>query len=829
LSADEKQKLRHIFPDGTATPEAYTSPRPGPPGAPIPEKDRIAHAERLLGDLRRAAQPESALEERRSVLSLPDPEGLVLTFQGDPEGELAIKSLEDERAGIRLLATKEAGGVILASVFVPNGKLGHFVKRIEAFRSEDTESGKPKNANLVARVAGIRRAALDELWTDDQEVFPADDEAIWWEVWLRTDDLTDSEERFRAAAEKIGLRVNLRSLRMPDRVIVLAYGRASQMAESVALLDLIAELRRAKDAPSFFLRLPTGDQREWVENLASRVSPAPSGAPAVCLLDTGVNRGHPLLSAALDEAAVLSCFPGDASDLAGHGTLMAGIALYEDLTAHLSSNAPVAFEHVLESVKIFPRTGANDPELYGRITEEAAYRAEVAFPDRERAFCLATSAPDYRDRGMPSSWSAAIDALAAGVGDENRRLVVVAGGNVDQVDWKLYPEVNRSTGIHDPGQAWNALTVGAYTDRTQLDAQSHPDWSLLAAPGTLAPASTTSLVWERLWPLKPDVVLEGGNAAVNPGRTEVAAVDDLSLLSTHFRPLEKLLAPMGDTSAAAAQAARMAAIIQASYEKLWPETVRALLVHSARWTGAMLAEFPLDGPESVQRARLRTYGFGVPDVSRALWSLSNEVTLVMQGDLQPFEKHMGGVRTKEMNLHRLPWPVEALRDLGAVPVTIRVTLSYFVEPNPARRGWRYRHIYPSHGLRFKLKPPTVSENDFRERINRAAREADQEATAAPRPTGPRGRWRVGERVRDRGSIASDCWTGTASEAADCGVIAVVPITGWWRERPRLERLETRARYALVVSIETPETDVDIYAAIPTMVPVMVAVHDGGGS
>jgi hypothetical protein len=764
-----------------------------------------------------------SLAERRNALSLPVPDGLVLTFQSDIGGELALQSLEDERLGIRLLATKEEGGITLASVLVPNGKLGHFVKRIEAFRDENTKRGNPKNANLVARVAAIRRAALDELWTDDRAVFPADGEAIWWEVWLHTDDHSDAEERFRVYAETIGLRVKPKSLRMPDRVIVLAYGSPSQMAESVSLLDLIAELRRAKDSPSFFLRLPTGDQRDWVENLASRVTPAPSDAPAVCLLDTGVNHAHPLLSAALDEAAVLSCFPGDVSDQEGHGTLMAGIALYEDLAGHLSSNAPVTLEHVIESVKILPGTGANDPELYGRITEEAAYRAEVAFPERERTFCMATSAPDYRDLGMPSSWSAALDALAAGVGDENRRLIVVAGGNVDQADWISYPDVNRSTGIHDPGQAWNALTVGAFTARTELDSQTYPDWSLLAAPGTLAPGSTTSLTWQSRWPLKPDVVLEGGNAAVNPGRTLVSAEDDLSLLSTHFRPLERLLAPMGDTSAAAAQAARMAAIIQARYQGIWPEAVRALLVHSARWTGGMLAEFPLAGSQSVRRDRLRTYGYGVPDVGRALWSLSNAVTLVVQGERQPFEKDEDRIRTKEMDLHRLPWPVEALRDLGEVPVTIRVTLSYFIEPNPARRGWRYRHIYPSHGLRFRLKPPTLSEDDFRELINKAAHEEVPEASTAARPTGPAGRWQIGERVRDRGSIISDCWHGTAAQVAECGVIAVVPVTGWWRERPRLGHLERRARYALVVSIETPETDVDIYAAVSTMVPIAIPV------
>lgn len=54
-------------------------------------------------------------------------------------------------------------------------------------------------------------------------------------------------------------------------------------------------------------------------------------------------------------------------------------------------------------------------------------------------------------------------------------------------------------------------------------------------------------------------------------------------------------------------------------------------------------------------------------------------------EVPPFEKRNATVRTKDMNLHALPWPREELLALGAEQVELRVTLSYFVEPNPARR------------------------------------------------------------------------------------------------------------------------------------------------
>jgi hypothetical protein len=39
------------------------------------------------------------------------------------------------------------------------------------------------------------------------------------------------------------------------------------------------------------------------------------------------------------------------------------------------------------------------------------------------------------------------------------------------------------------------------------------------------------------------------------------------------------------------------------------------------------------------------------------------------------------------------------------------------------------------------------------------------------------------------------------------------VTGWWKERPHLEQWTSRARYSLVVTIETPKADVNLYALI----------------
>ena len=108
----------------------------------------------------------------------------------------------------------------------------------------------------------------------------------------------------------------------------------------------------------------------------------------------------------------------------------------------------------------------------------------------------------------PSAWSAAIDSLAVDFDGEGAipRLLVVSAGNVsDSNAWPHYPDSNDTDGVHDPAQAWNALTVGACTDLVRITEVDGGGYAPIAPEGGLSPFSTTSLTWEQHWPLKPDV------------------------------------------------------------------------------------------------------------------------------------------------------------------------------------------------------------------------------------------------------------------------------------------------------------------------------------
>lgn len=413
-----------------------------------------------------------------------------------------------------------------------------------------------------------------------------------------------------------------------------------------------------------------------------------------------------------------------------------------------------------------------------------------------------------------------VDSLAADAlsGGQFPRLIVLAAGNTKEHHaWITYPASLSTNLIHDPGQAWNALTVGAFTEKIETEDDNIES---VASFGGISPYTTTSATWDRAWPLKPDVVFEGGNVGKNDGFAGM--LPSLNLLTTHFKPTEKLFTTTNATSAASALCARMAAQLMSTYPQLRPETIRALIVHSAEWTDAMREMYlPADKfhTKNDYTNLVRHCGWGVPDLERALWSAANSLTLIVEGNVHPYKKDGSMIKTRDMNLHALPWPKDELESLGATQVQMRVTLSYFIEPNPSARGSASRYHYPSHRLRFEVRHHHESEADFLARINAAAALEEDNQHANPKDPD----WRFGERQRHRGSLHQDIWDGSAADLASRGFLAVYPSMGWWRTRPKLDRYNLPAHYTLIVSIRAPETEIDLYSAVAAKIQTPVVI------
>ena len=80
-----------------------------------------------------------------------------------------------------------------------------------------------------------------------------------------------------------------------------------------------------------------------------------------------------------------------------------------------------------------------------------------------------------------------MDALAFGEEDV-QRLIVASGGNIrEPVKPADYLTRNDTTPIEGPAQAWNVLTVGAYTEKITITDQDYAGWTAFAPAGDLMP------------------------------------------------------------------------------------------------------------------------------------------------------------------------------------------------------------------------------------------------------------------------------------------------------------------------------------------------------
>lgn len=390
---DQNRNRPHIYLEGGGQPQNFTSPNRPQTGLP-PTRARAAHAarlERAIGTAiatarqRRAAQPDRLIAGEQ---------GFYLQFDIPLAHREALDGLENRPKGIEIVAVKpisQDSEVVQATVFVPERAADHFVQKVTDYRDKETKTGRPKNEKLVASLQDARLAGVRALFTDALGSFPADDEEIWWEVWIRG----EHKPNFELAAGRLDIALKDQALSFPERVVLLALGTPVIMQLLIESTDAIAEFRRAKDVPNFFLEMGTQESVEWVGNLARRMQAASSEAPAVCILDSGATRGHPLLRASLaavDQHAYDPAWPLDEQRRwNGHGTGMAGIVLLGDVGEALAQAGPLSIGHRLETVKILPDHGATDPKLYGAVTAVSIGHAEQQAPSRRRVICMAVS------------------------------------------------------------------------------------------------------------------------------------------------------------------------------------------------------------------------------------------------------------------------------------------------------------------------------------------------------------------------------------------------------------------------------------------------------
>jgi len=828
-------KYKHIILPETIKKALKYSPRgSGGGGLSIPVRNRQAHAEYLQRKFDAARVDDTNVKQQMEAISLPARSGIYLEFASAPNYDLVSKSLEDQKAGIRLLnirqvKTEDNQEQTFATIYIPHGKENRLLEKLHKYATEELRNGKPKNDTLFRSIENINVALLKALWTDRYEDFPTDHND-WYEVWIRTsvtEDIVNQHNRFIDSLQSLDIHFKEDSvLTFPERTVFLVYANIDALTKLLGCSDQLAELRSGRVLTGFLFDEYRNEQQEWVEDLHNRVQFNPNTNSVICVLDSGANNGHPLLEPIIPERNCGSVVGEGLADRDGHGTRMCGTVIYGDMSSCLASTQKIQINNQVGSIKLYPNGLSNPKEAWGFLTEQAVLTSEIIFPHKTVCYCMAITAEDS-EQGKPTSWSGAVDSITYNKGNTSRLFMVSAGNirDINNLDKEIvtgYPNRNSLRPIQNPAQAWNGLTVGAFTNIVAIDSPDLKNYDRVAPSGGISPFSRTSSLWGKGALIKPEVMFEGGNLyKTNNPQIPFSSHQDLELMTTSKNYQKSgYFDTINATSAATALAANFAGKLQARYPHLWAESIRGLIVHSAKWTSCMEMQFPVKNRGDMEK-RLRHCGYGVPSEERAFYSTENGLTYVAQEIIQPFIKERGDNSPKinEMNFFELPWPREVLEQLAEANVTMRVTLSYFIEPAPGEIGWKDKYRYASCGLRFDVNKEDEDQKAFQLRINKLIEAEENEE----RGKNDSSRWLIGSDNRNKGSIHSDELNLTAAQLAACNLIAVYPIGGWWKTRTNLRQYNNKLRYSLIVSLDTPIENVDLYNIVKTKIETMINI------
>ncbi len=586
--------------------------RPGR-GGPRPA-DPSAYARGLLEGLEQGITQASLLKSGFDPRLL-----LKLTYEGDPEELRSIPGLD-------VVSQEEKTAVV---VFADDGAMGEFKRRL----------------NLIA---DGRRATREDVlfaikafdtWTPDDRVGST----------LRHEPFLEQGDGW--------LDVELWPLELPrDRDAMLTEFTAWCAANGVVVLDklnrgalvlvrvrtnhagyrALLHLRdvRAVDLPP---KLKVGFELLTIDLPSLAITGAPEReAPRIGILDSGIVAGHPLLAPAVGEAA--SFLPEkDGADEHGHGTMVAGLALYGDVRTCIESRSFAPRFHILSG-----RVTDENNENLSTLVENQVADAVKYFADTYGCRIFNLSVADSRrvyEGGHIGPWASVLDDLAR----EHGVVIVVAAGNfrgTDTVpsDWvREYPEylLKPEARLLDPAPAVNALTVGSIARQELTRMAEHfphdPAYRPIARGGEPSPFTRSGPGARGA--IKPELVHYGGNWAVDArGGAKPSPLGEIS--TGHNFATGRLFEVEAGTSFAAPKVAHLAAEIMARYPKASANLVRALITANARVPDETRARF--EGNELNVRF---VVGYGLPDDVRTLSSAEAIVGLVAEEEIPENHTH----------------------------------------------------------------------------------------------------------------------------------------------------------------------------------------------
>lgn len=596
-------------------------------GGQAPTRDAPAHGGRIRAQL-------DAVVETQKRRRRPDVVNPSLILRVQMSGPLLEP--EWERVGLTVLSTDADRTLIL---FSTTDDLTEFREKLAAF-SRGVPEGQ-KGPSFAAFIGGIE--SIGDVEPRDrigprlkEEGFNTEEDLVADEMYrfdIELWDLGRRDQRTRALEEIVAY-VEAREGQVLDQYV----GPSITMARIEATGALFRTLLTVQEIAA--IDRPPQPDLEISELLQLTLAEVPpldpdyDDLPVVGVIDSGLN-AHPLLNDVIVGSIGVPASLGTADEL-GHGTRVAGVAIFGDLRAQLAAPALSRVARLASARVVNQRGEFDDKRLVPSQMREAITALNQQFGCRIFVSSLADNKHVYRT-GKVGAWAATLDELAR----ELNVVIIVAAGNrrprsghrLDQgvthyPHYLLEPE-NR---LFEPAGALNTVSVGSLAHGHGLDETLAAD--VRGQPITEAgePSPFTRVGPGAGGATKPDVVDTGGTMIVDPLTAQMrdgASLATAGVLTLHHRYLDQLFTTGSGTSYAAPLVGAKAAQVLRRFPMASANLVRALLVGSARHDDAARARIePLGGD-----ALKTVCGHGRIDVDRAAFSDDARVVLYAEDEL----------------------------------------------------------------------------------------------------------------------------------------------------------------------------------------------------
>lgn len=521
-----------------------------------------------------------------------------------------------------------------------------------------------------------------------------------------------------------------------------------------------------------------------IQNFPEITDPG-EGTPGVVVLDSGLASGHPLLAAAVGNAQ--SFLPGEgAHDENGHGTHVAGLALYGDFERSLRTGVFVP------TLRLFSGRILDKDNNAAGFVENHIEKAVRHFVEQHNCRIFNLSLGDankpYRG-GHLKGLSVTLDTLSR----ELNVLFVVSAGNhligedsPNGLEWRdNYPNylLEDAWRIVEPAPALNALTVGSLARHNQSwnsQAYTHdPSEVPIAQPEQPSPFTRAGYSIDGA--IKPELVAHGGNWAINTraGHMLLERVAGLGVVSTNhqFAKGHPLSVDIG-TSMAAPQVTHLASSILREHPDADTNFIRALL--------CLNAVMPKPSQELIDQDKSfrRACGYGQVDEISLHRSLENAVTLIAGGLIE----------NKRHHFYEIPVPDEFTVGGKRRLREIAVALAY----TPPVRSTRIKY----RATRIDFRLVTAPDLDQVTTMFNKATEKDDYENIPELKTAT-----IGQQARSKGTVQADFWRfrqfNTNSKLRSQKLFVVVTRNDFpWGE----SLCNTDEDYSLVVSLRDQENE-----------------------